>query len=186
MAKAVSREVMFVIRNHKLGTQLRTRRIPFHQSVRVAPVNGDERRSEESFDLSLGGLFLTSMVPLDVGEVVDLEMPLDSMRFTTRAMVTWVRSVASSDERPVGMALKFIGLNQHQKRLIHRQVVNHTRGGGQLKIGRPPATDRKLTAGAGSRPRTTGRQASDTPDKLWLIIGFAAVSIAILLLAILL
>jgi len=177
---------MIVVGNHSLRPQLRTRRIPFHQLVRVAPRNGDERRSEESFDLSLGGMFLTSMVPLDVGEVVDVEMPLDSIRFKTPAMVSWVRAVASSDDRPVGMAVKFIGLNQHQKRLIHRQVVNHTRGGGQLKIGRPPATGRMLTAEAGSGPRTTGRQASDTPDKLWLIAGFAAFSIAILLLAILL
>ena len=175
-----------MISNHSPVAKLRSRRIPFCRFVRVAPRNGDERRSEESFDLSLGGMFLTSMVPLDVGDVVDLEMPLDSIRFKTPAMISWVRAVASSDDRPVGMAVKFINLNQHQKRLIHRQVSNHTRGGGQLKIGRPPATDRKPTSGARSRPRTTERKASDTPDKLWLIVGFAAVSIAILLLAILL
>ena len=186
MARVVSKEVIILVRNHNQNPQLRSRRIPFRQLVRVSPGNGGERRSEESFDLSLGGLFLTSMVPLDVGEVVDLEMPLDSLRFKTRAMVSWVRAVASSDDRPVGMAVKFIGLNQHQKRLIHRQVSNHTRGGGQLKIGTPPATGRRSTARAGSGQKATGRPAFDHPGGLWLIAGAAAIVVTILLLAVLL
>ena len=175
-----------MVRRHNPSPLLRSRRIPFRQLVRVSPKSGGERRAEESFDLSLGGLFLTSMVPLDVGEVVDLEMPLDSLRFTTRAMVSWVRAVASSDDRPVGMAVKFIGLNQHQKRLIHRQVSNHTRGGGQLKIGTPPATGGRSTAGAGSGQKATGRLAFDHSGGLWLIAGAAAIVVTILLLAVLL
>jgi hypothetical protein len=165
--------------------KLRSRRIPFRQVVRVAPRSGDERRSEESLDLSLGGMFLTSMVPLDVVEVLDLEMPLDSIRFTTPALVSWVRLVATSDERPVGMAVKFIELNQHQKRLIHRQVSNHTRAGGQLKIGRPPVVGRNSPSRGTSGPRSTRRQATDHPGGPWLIAGAAAVAIAILLLALL-
>jgi len=175
-----------VISTDKPNRQLRSRRIPFSQHVRVSPSNGDELRSEESFDLSLGGLFLTSMVPLEVGEVVDLEMPMDSIRFRSKAMVSWVRAIATTDDRPVGMALKFIGLNQHQKRLIHRQVINHTRGGGQLKIGTPPASTRNTSAAAMSGSRSTGRSASTSAGELWLIAGAAAVFVTILLLAILL
>lgn len=174
-----------MIGNHNPEPQLRSRRIPFQRPVRVAPRSGEECRSEESFDLSLGGMFVTSLLPLEVGEVVDVELPLDTIRFTTPAMVSWTRTFAASEEQPTGMAVRFIGLNQHQKRLIHRQVTNHTRSGGKLKVGRPPASDRGPKPTATTRSPSAGGSFFDSPLGWWLVAAAGAAFVVTLLLAIL-
>ena len=179
--------VITVVGNQKSVSQLRSRRIPFNRRVLVAPRGGGERRWEESFDLSLGGLFITTMLPLDVGEVVDIDMPLDSLRFQAPAEVVWNRGSQDSDDEPVGMALQFLNLNPHQKKLIHREISNHTRVGGQLKVGKPPPNGGRPAASASTGSRSTGsrratgrKPSSGSPSWWWLVAGAAVVVTALI------
>jgi len=107
--------VITVVSNDSADSQLRSRRIPYCQRVLIAPREGGERSYGECFDLSLGGMFITTMLPYNVGEIVDLEIPLDSLRFTAAVKVIWVRGTHDSEDQPAGMAVEFIGLNLHQK-----------------------------------------------------------------------
>ena len=141
--------------------KLRSRRIPFRQRVLISPRDGSERRYERAVDLSFGGMFIATILPMRVGEVLDLEMHLEQLCFTAAARVVWVRATEVSDDEPVGMAVSFLDLNSHQKRLIHRQITNHTQGGGHLLVGTPPR--------AGSSADTSGsssaRSAQTTQTK---------------------
>jgi len=177
-----------VVNNLSQDSQLRNRRIPFRRRVLIAPKEGGERSWEESFDLSLGGIFITTMMPLNVGQVVVLDMPLDSIRCQATAEVVWIRGSDEGEDNPVGMALKFINLNPNQKKLIHREITNHTRAGGQLKVGSPPAAGRTLEESAssarrpaGSQPSPIWKQALEPPGRWWLLAGAAVVATAVLL-----
>ena len=177
-----------MVNNQSEDSQLRNRRIPFRRRVLIAPKEGGDRSWEESFDLSLGGLFIVTMLPLNVGTVVDLDMPLDSIRFQATAEVVWVRGTDEGEDKPVGMALKFINLNPNQKKLIHREISNHTRAGGQLKVGSPPATQPRMEKSASSarrpadpRPSSMWEQAFESPGRWWLLGGAAVVVTALLL-----
>ena len=70
-----------MVSNDSPDSQLRSRRIPYRKRVLIAPKDGSERHYGESFDLSLGGMFITTILPLDVGEVADIEMPLQTSFF---------------------------------------------------------------------------------------------------------
>lgn len=165
--------------NNRPDSRLRSRRIPFSRRVLLAPRVGGERRIEQSFDLSLGGMFVTSMLPLDVGEVVDLEMPVDSLRFQATAKVVWVRGSMIAKDEPAGTAITFIDLNQNQKKLIHREISNYIRGGGELKTGSPPPSDRPL--GPSAR-----RAAGSRSSRRWRLIAAVAVTILATLMLIIL
>ena len=169
------------------NSQLRSRRIPFRRRVLVAPRRGGERRFEESFDLSLGGMFIVSMLPLNVGEVVDLDIPLDALRFQAAAKVVWIRAADGGDEEPVGMAVEFLGLNPNQKRVILRQITNHTQSGGQLKVGSTQsASSSTARRPISARPSPYRKWADGSPGRLWLVAGAVAIAVAILVLALLL
>lgn len=177
-----------MVNNLSQDSQLRNRRIPFRRRVLIAPKKSGERSWEDSFDLSLGGIFITTMLPLNVGQIVDLDMPLDAIRFQAAAEVVWVRGSDEGEDKPVGMALKFINLNPNQKKLIHREITNHTRAGGQLKVGSPPATQPRMDKSVSSarrpadpRPSSMWEQAFEPPGYWWLLAGAAAVVTAVLL-----
>ena len=186
-------EVITVVSNDSPDSQLRSRRIPYRQRVLIAPKDGSERHYGESFDLSLGGMFITTILPLEVGEIADIEIPLDSLRFTAGVKVVWVRGKQESEDDPVGMAVEFVGLNPNQKKLIHRQISNHTQAGGQLKVGSPATIDQRAATTVSSARRPTGsrsaptrKRAFESPGRWWLIAAAAAVVVAVLLLTLLL
>jgi len=180
-----------MVGKRSLVAQLRSRRIPFSRRILIIPKGGDERRWEESFDLSLGGLFVRTMLPLEVGEVVDIDMPLDSLRFQASAKVVWVRGSDESEDAPVGMAMQFLSLNPNQKKLLHRTISNHTRGGGQLKVGSPPTKDQKPDASASSARRVSGSRSlpAGKPDLKsygrWGLIAAVVIAVAALIVALL-
>ncbi len=128
------------------------------------------------------------MLPLDVGEVVDIDMPLDSLRFQAPGEVVWIRGSDDNEEQPVGMAVQFLNLNPNQKKLIHREISNHTRAGGQLKVGAPPKTVGRTDTSASQTSRSaksrltpTRKPTSGSPGKWWLITLAAVVVAAVLL-----
>ena len=140
--------------------QLRSRRIPFSRRVLISPKDGSERRYEDSFDLSMGGMFVSTYLPLEVGQEFDIEMPVDQIRFRASVRVVWIRSTAGDDDEPAGMAVAFLNLSTPQKRLLHREITYHIQGGGALRVGVPPnpnARPHNSTARAGRPPDSSAK-----------------------------
>lgn len=147
-------------------TQLRTRRIPFRHRVLISPRDGSERRVETAVDLSMGGMFIETMLPMRIGELLDLEMHLEQLRVTIAARVVWVRSTEVSADEPVGMAVSFVELNPHMKRLIHRQITNHTQSGGHLLVGTPPRPGSSADT-SGSSSARSAQTAPTRAETIW-------------------
>jgi Tfp pilus assembly protein PilZ len=144
-------------------------------------------RHEECFDLSLGGMFITTMLPLEVGEIIDVELSLDPVPLRVPARVIWARTSEKGVDEPVGMGLEFIDLTPNQKRLILRQISDHARRGGALKVGDPPTSDPdRASAPARSSARTNRSSSAGRtggPSAVfWLVVAGAAVAVASLLL----
>lgn len=118
--------------------QLRKRRISFPKGVSIRPRDGTSVTRAHIFDLSLGGMFLSTYLPLEVGEVVDYEMQIARMRFRGTGRVVWTRSKATEDGQPVGAAIEFLNLTPNQKRLLYLEIADYLKSGGKLKAGRPP------------------------------------------------
>lgn len=144
-------------------SQLRRRRIPFPQRVVIAPRDGSQPHAGKIFDLSLGGLFIETYLPLEIGEVFDFQTTMDSFRFQAAARVLWIRGSEQDEGQPSGMAAEFVNLNTAQKRIIHRQITYHTQMGGDLRVGTPPRS------GKGSKPSRPRLKGNGKPAKhsLW-------------------
>jgi len=152
-----------VANDDKPCSQLRSRRIPFTRRVLIAPKDDSDRRYEDVFDLSLGGMFVSTFLPLKVGETFGFEMQIDRMTFPGSARVVWTRPIQDGEDEPAGMAAAFFGLTTSQKRLLHREITNYTRGGGKLLVGVPPSSKPKLR----DTPGRAGQNSGSPVGRFW-------------------
>jgi len=145
--------------------KLRVRRVSNRGKAAVYPQDGNDPFEGKVVDLSMGGMFVETVMALRPGTTCEIETAMRPMRFRGLAKVLWVRNVAEGDDKPVGMAVEWINQTAPQKKLLYRQVDDHLRGGGNLLVGEPqpsaPATG------------TTKPKAASPPsiDRRWLIIG---------------
>jgi Tfp pilus assembly protein PilZ len=143
--------------NH--DTQLRTRRIPYPKRVTIDPRDGTVVSHETVIDLSLGGMFVSTYLPLEVGKVVDFEIEIAQIRFKGSGRVVWTRSNVAVEGQPAGVAVEFLNLTPGQKRLLYREITDFVKSGGRLKVGKPPRrkiADRRSTAREGKAPPAAG------------------------------
>jgi len=120
------------------GNLLRTRRITFPKRVAIRPRDGTGVNQDQVVDLSLGGMFVSTFLPMEAGEVVDFEMEIAQMRFTGAGRVVWTRSNGGGEDEPAGVAVEFVDLTPGQRRLLHLEITDYLKSGGKLKIGSPP------------------------------------------------
>lgn len=136
-------------------TKMRTRRIAFPKRVAIRPRDGIAVNQGQIFDLSQGGMFVSTFQPLDVGEMIDFEMEIAHMRFSGAGRVVWTRSSSDGDAHPIGVAIEFVNLTPGQKRLLNLEIKDYLMSGGKAKIGRPPKPGvavRSPTARKGGTP----------------------------------
>lgn len=106
-------------------------------------------------DLSVGGLFVETMFPSNLGEVVGIETKVLGVLFKTKARVAWVRSYDGGDDAPVGMGLEFLELTPAQRKVLYRQVDESVKHGGRVLGG---SRERAKSAfGLGSAAAPSGR-----------------------------
>jgi hypothetical protein len=108
-------------------------------------------------------MFVSSFLPCDVGKIIDFEMQIDRLRFSGSGRVVWKRTTSTGVDDPTGMAVEFLGLTNAQKRLLHREISYHIRGGGDLRVGTPPGA-RSRGRSAAARPV---RRASSSTGSVW-------------------
>lgn len=83
-----------------------------------------ERKDAEVFDLSRGGLFLKSNAPVPVGKRLALEIHAagEASPWPALGRVVWIRALAESENRPAGMAVKLIDVDDAVSEAIERLV----------------------------------------------------------------
>ncbi|MBZ0115181.1 MAG: PilZ domain-containing protein [Thermoanaerobaculia bacterium] len=107
-------------------------RVPFDQEVRVVFDDLGDFVSCCSENVSLGGMFLATEVPLAIGTCFDFEFHSnqDLTLVRGRGEVSWVRESASKGSA-AGMGIRFLELDAIGFELIFRTVDRHIQGGGQ-------------------------------------------------------
>ena len=145
------------------------------------PEDGKERVEGEARNLSLGGMFIKTILPLKPGTVFGVEIPMQPLNFRGSVKVAWARLVDEGKEQPYGMAVEWFNLTPTQKKLVYRQIEDHVRGGGDLLVGTPSA-ERKGRPAA----KTPGASKPAAPDRARLIVGLAIAAVVVFVLLILL
>jgi uncharacterized protein (TIGR02266 family) len=86
--------------------------------------SGDLQRAEV-MDLAVGGLFLRTDAPVAVGKRValDIEVTGESAPWSALGRVVWIRPTTVDEERPAGMAIKLIDVDDDVRVGIERLVA---------------------------------------------------------------
>jgi len=146
-----------------LEAQLRQRRIWYSDRVLLTSKDRSAKSSGTVVDLSIGGMFIATTTPFEVGEIIRCEMKFDRLPFVAAAQVVWIRPFDEGKDKPVGIAVAFVGLNPGTKRLIHRQISHYTHSGGRLRVGAPPARG----TSSGSSALAQGKPALPAAGSIW-------------------
>jgi hypothetical protein len=119
--------------------EFRKRRVALDGSVRVAPRNGAQPEVLKYADLSMGGLFVKSMFPPEVGTILDIELRLMGLPFKASACVAWARQRDEGPDKPTGMGIRFQELSTVQKKALYSVVAQAIEQGGAPMPGTPPS-----------------------------------------------
>ena len=101
--------------------------------VRIAGVRakyeraGGEASDDQVKNLGRGGIFIATGRPLVVGKLVHVELsiPGDADTLSATGRVVWIRGVTVTDDRPAGMGVKFIDVDEGALEVISRMVREH-------------------------------------------------------------
>jgi Tfp pilus assembly protein PilZ len=121
-----------------------------------------ERLHADVFDLGKGGLFLKASRPLPMGKRLSLEIKVagESSTWSALGRIVWTRLVSAGPERPAGMGVKLIDVEDAVLDAIERLVEARA------------ATDRGITPSASPPPRP--RTAAPVRERTVLGLGLSA------------
>ncbi|HXX69386.1 MAG TPA: PilZ domain-containing protein [Polyangiaceae bacterium] len=111
-----------------------------------------ERHQTEVLDLSRGGLFLKTAAPVAVGKRLSLEIHAsgEASPWPALGRVVWIRAHAEGENRPAGMAVKLIDVEDSVSEAIDRLV--QTREPTDRGIPRPAPPRERTILGVGLKP----------------------------------
>ena len=119
--------------------EIRKRRVSLHGPVKVAQKTGGNPELLEFTDLSMGGLFVKTTYPSDIGSELDLELRTLRLPFRAKATVAWVRASEQGPDKPSGMGLAFQDLSTLQRKALYRQIDEALQQGSESMPGTPPS-----------------------------------------------
>jgi hypothetical protein len=151
-------------------------RIPFQAKVLLTDRKTGEQMEGEAFDLSMGGMFIRTLLPPTPGTLLEVEVPMEPLNYRGLARVMKELDVDEAGDRPFGMAVGWVDQTLNQKRLLSIRINDHIRGGGLLLEGNPYNADEP--------PRVAKTTAAPAPaaaiGRNRLVIGLAIVAAAVL------
>jgi hypothetical protein len=151
-------------------------RIPYRVRVVMHPRESSESHEGEARDLSVGGMFIETILPLDPGTVFDIEIPMEPLSFrgAVRVLRTILHDVGADEPR--GLAVEWVDMSTNQKRVLFRQIEDHVRGGGEILSGDPDAA-------VVNRPpaRRTGASEVAVTDHTQLIVRLSIAAMLVLI-----
>ena len=168
--------------SHDDVCQERVRRIPYRVPVIMHPEDGSERFEGEARDISMGGMFIKTILPLRPGAVFDIQIPMQPLNYRGAVNVLWARLSEVGKDQPYGMAVQWFNLTPVQRKLLFCQIDDHIRGGGDLLVGTPDA-EREARPAARS---PVASKAVVAPDRTRLIVGLAITAAVVVVLLMLL
>ena len=79
---------------------------------------------DEVRNLGRGGLFIVTTTPLAVGKLVHVEifLPNDATPLGATGRVIWIREIAVNEDRPAGMGVKLIDVDEGALEVISRML----------------------------------------------------------------
>jgi uncharacterized protein (TIGR02266 family) len=117
-------------------------------TVRYKSATLDEFIEHHSYDVSLGGMLIKTPSPFPPGTLLKFEVKIadDQKLMQGVGRVVWKRETAdSTPEKPAGMGVKFIKVDEESKRVI-----------GQLVANRGDESSSAFDAGSASKPPAAG------------------------------
>jgi len=110
-----------------------SRRIALHTKTTLRFTHFEGFVTEYSSNLSMTGMFIRSDNPQEPGTVFDFEFKVaDGLKLIQgKAEVIWARYEQQSADRPPGMGVTFVDLDNESKRLIRWIVERHVYEGGK-------------------------------------------------------
>jgi uncharacterized protein (TIGR02266 family) len=135
--------------------------------------SGDLQQAEV-MDLAVGGLFLRTDAPTAVGKRVALDIVVtgEPEPWSALGRVVWIRTTTVDDERPAGMAIKLIDVDDDVRAGIERLVALRERT--EPGVGGPPSPQAPL-----KEPTMLGVGASVPSDLMPTPIAFAPVDVPV-------
>jgi hypothetical protein len=161
----------FVNNNEKYGRNERDGRILFQAKVFMTDRKTGERMEGETFDLSMGGMFIKTLLPPTPGTLLEVEVQMKPLNYRGLARVMKQLEFDDGGDRPYGMAVAWVDQTLNQKRLLSILINDHIRGGGQLLEGNPYTAD---------EPPRVAKKSAATGDRNRLVIGLAIVAVTVL------
>ena len=121
MAGALAQEIPF-----------ESRRVPLERRITLKFQHRDGFINEYAANTSLKGMFITAWVPEPCGSVFLFEVQVADRQRLIHGVgeVVWVREAEESPERPSGMGIRFLKLDEASREVINGMVEAHVRCGG--------------------------------------------------------
>jgi uncharacterized protein (TIGR02266 family) len=136
-------------------------------NVRYKSATVDEFIENHAHDVSRGGIYIKTGSPFPAGTLLKFEVRLasDQAVITGVGRVVWKRDTAlGTAERPAGMGVKFIKIDDPSKAVIDKLVNTRADAGktyeAEVEATSPPATDRPLAV---APPQVAASVASKAP-----------------------
>jgi len=159
------------------GRVKRVRRIPFRAKVLVIRKDTGQRLEGEAYDLSMGGMYIRTLLPLGPGTDLDVEVDTKPLKYLGRARVQGSRDIDAAEDRPYGMAVEWVDQTPNQTRLLSIQIDDHVRVGGLLLEGDPY----NVVETSRVARETVALSAAQTSNRKFLIAGLAVVAVVVLI-----
>jgi uncharacterized protein (TIGR02266 family) len=153
--------------------------------VRVTYETATEHQQAEVIDLSREGLFIAAVHPLAIGKRISLEIAAagEPSPWPALGRVVWVREQDQDHERPAGMAVKFIDVEDSVIAAIDRLIETRERTEPGLGISDPeasaapaPPTRERTMLGVGARPVSVAPVVVPAPGREATILGVGGMS----------
>ncbi len=174
-------------RNLRKPISIESRRIAVERMITLDFPHCGAFFAEYSSNVSMTGMFIRTDRIQPPGTVAAFEFNLDGLSLIRgEAEVVWVRERHQGPDRPAGLGLRFVRLDEECRELIRRAVVKRLRdAGGSVKLDEPPAEastringeDAEVASTAEAhpmpRPSYAGARAAQTTSGHWRWAVFA-------------
>lgn len=109
-----------------------SQRVPLERRITLKFQHREGFVNEYAANVSLKGMFITAWVPEPCGSVFMFEVQVADRQRLIHGVgeVVWAREAEESPERPSGMGIRFLKLDEASREVINGMVETHVRGGG--------------------------------------------------------
>jgi uncharacterized protein (TIGR02266 family) len=109
-----------------------SRRVPLERRITLKFQHRDGFVNEYAANVSLKGMFITAWVPEPCGSVFLFEVQVADRQRLIHGVgeVVWIREAEESPDRPSGMGIRFLKLDEASREVISGMVEAHVQRGG--------------------------------------------------------